>query len=142
MAGTDPTALVRRYVEEVWNRGNLDRADELVAAAFVADHPAAPAPLRGPAGLRQIVHLFRTAYPDLRLTLLDLDGTRPDRVGVRLTVHGTHTGTLPGASPTGRRLDKTGPASYYLADGKLVADTAAEDMLGMLLARGVVLETH
>ena len=67
--------LVRRYWEEVWNQGNLAVVDELIAADFDG-HPA-PSDAdfgRGPAGQKQLVGLYRGAFPDMRMTINDMAG--------------------------------------------------------------------
>lgn len=88
-------ALARRYVEEVWNQGNLALVEEFVSPAFAVRHPAGPGPLHGPAGLVRIVHLFRMTHPDLRLVIAELV-VRGDRVEMRMTLHATHSGAVPG----------------------------------------------
>ena len=69
MAGEDPKAVVRRELEELYGAGNLEVADEIVAADFVGYDPALPEPIRGPAGVKDAVTGYRTAFPDLRLTI-------------------------------------------------------------------------
>ena len=45
-------ALVRRFVEEVYNRGNLDAADELLAPDYV-DHTVPSGKYAGREGLKR-----------------------------------------------------------------------------------------
>jgi len=76
--------LVRRYWEEVWNNGNLAVVDELIATDFDG-HPLTGEPDfgRGLAGQKQLVGMYRTAFPDLHMTIEDLTA-EGDRIAVRL----------------------------------------------------------
>jgi hypothetical protein len=56
-------ALVLRFLEEVWNRGNLDVIDERIAPEFVQHDPAAPEEMRGPADARRYVQMNRSTFP-------------------------------------------------------------------------------
>src|SRR5262245_48308114 len=91
---TTNIAAVRRTFEELFMRGNLALADELVTADFV-NHDAPPGTPSGPEGLRRVVVMLRAAFPDLRYTIDDAIAAG-DRVAVRVTLHGTHLGPLPG----------------------------------------------
>ena len=93
-------ALTRRLVEEVWNQEDLAAADELVDGSFV-DNVTRPATPIGLDGYKQTVTMFRTAFPDLNLTIDDQIG-EGDKVAVLWTAHGTHKGELMGIAPTGR----------------------------------------
>ncbi len=65
---TDNKTLVRQLTEEVWNTGNLDQVDQLVANNLVSHDPNLPI-ANGPQGLKQHVKQIRTAFPDLRVTI-------------------------------------------------------------------------
>jgi ketosteroid isomerase-like protein len=88
MSTEQNTTLVRRYWEEVWNNGNLAVVDELIATDFDG-HPLPGEPDfgRGPAGQNQLVGMYRTAFPDLRMTIEDLtaEGDRVAEVEAALT---------------------------------------------------------
>ena len=43
-------ALMRRMVEEILNRGNLEAADEIFVPDYVLHDPASPEEIRGPEG--------------------------------------------------------------------------------------------
>jgi predicted ester cyclase len=79
-------AIIRRLVEEVWNRTNLDAAEELFAAGF-----SRHGQVLGPAGVKALLARLSAALPDLHYTIADLlaDG---DKVIVRYSSRGTYTG--------------------------------------------------
>ena len=62
-------ALIRRFYEEVWGRGNLEAADDIFAADYVRHDLRPGNPLPGPAGQKQIAADFRAAFPDLQMTI-------------------------------------------------------------------------
>ena len=88
--GPDGSTLARRYFEEVWNRGQVDVLDELLAPEYVNPTPSFGNPPPGPNGLKPIVLAMRRAFPDLHFTIEDVVVT-PDAVAVRTTMTGTHT---------------------------------------------------
>ncbi|MCL4466417.1 MAG: ester cyclase [Chloroflexi bacterium] len=140
MPAEDNKALVRRLVEEVWNRGNLAAIDELVALSHVRHIPA-PDP-QGPQGYKQWVTRTRTAFPDFHFTIEDLVA-EGDRVMVRGTWRGTLQGELqtPWGStipPTGRKLVCKRFSCYRLASGKLLEEWALQDWVGVLQQVGTL----
>jgi predicted SnoaL-like aldol condensation-catalyzing enzyme len=62
-------AIVRRAVERVWNRGELEMADGLFASAYVNHGGLIPDLVRGPEAIKISVALFRTAFPELHITI-------------------------------------------------------------------------
>src|SRR5581483_5722873 len=58
--------IVRRYWEEVWNQGNFAVMDELLASDFDRHPTPSDADFgHGPAGQKQLVGMYRTAFPDM-----------------------------------------------------------------------------
>jgi steroid delta-isomerase-like uncharacterized protein len=129
--------IVRRYWEEVW-KGNLAVVDELIAADFDG-HPAPSDPDfgRGPAGQKQLIGLYRGAFPDMRMTIDDMVADE-DRVVLRWTAHGTNTGEMMGMPATGKPATVTGIVFNRLAGGKIVEGWGNFDALGMLQQLGVI----
>ena len=96
MAEAHNTVLVRRSVEEIWNRGELDVADVLFAADYI-NHAGLIADLvRGPEAIKISVAIYRIAFPDLHITIDALTAKR-DAVLLRWTARrSTVPGTLAG----------------------------------------------
>ena len=84
-------ALLRRLYEELFNRGNLNVVDELIAPDAV-EHEEAPG-LEGTAQelAKQFVTMLRTGFPDLRATVEDMIA-EGDKVVAHITLKGTHQG--------------------------------------------------
>jgi steroid delta-isomerase-like uncharacterized protein len=133
---TDNVALVRRYIEEIWNKGNLSVLGELVSDRYVATEPMV-GELRGLDALRQHVQGFRTAFPDLRVTIDEI-GLSGDRVFTRWTARGTHRGTFLGVAPTQNTGEVTGITVDHIASGKIVGHHESYDTLALLQTVGAV----
>jgi steroid delta-isomerase-like uncharacterized protein len=129
-------AVVRRYFEEILGTGRLDLLNELVAPEYV-DHTARPGRASGTAGVREVVVLFHTAFPDLVVTLEDTL-TEQDRVATRFTIRGTQTGPFAGLPPTGRQVVITGIAISRVAGGRIAEQWDQADMLGLLQQLGAL----
>src|SRR5690349_23162152 len=96
----DLKELTRTYVDQVWNRGKLEVVEELVAPGCITHDPAAPGgQFTGPEGLKQLVAMYRTAFPDTQFELQDLI-EEGDKVAARIAASGTHKGELMGIAPT------------------------------------------
>lgn len=124
--------VLRRFTEEIWNKGKLDQLDEFVAPNHM-NHPAASAPDLGQ-GIQaqgQLVSLYRTAFPDAKLTIED-QIAEGDRVVTRWTATGTHRGELFGMPATGKPVKVTGIFIDRLADGKIAESWGEYDALGMM----------
>lgn len=96
----DGATLVRRAIEEIWNRGELDLADQLFAPGYVNHGGLVPDLVRGPEAIKVSVAVLRTAFPDLRIDIADLIGAH-DTVAVRWVARGAGTGTSPPDALTG-----------------------------------------
>jgi steroid delta-isomerase-like uncharacterized protein len=132
------TALVRRWIKEVWSKGNLDAVDELVAPSYANHDPVAPMPESGREGLKKHVTEYRAAFPDLTFTIDDVLA-EGHKVTVRWTAHGTHEGTLLGnIQPTGKEVTMTGTSILRIAGGKVAEQWVHWDALGMMQQLGVV----
>jgi steroid delta-isomerase-like uncharacterized protein len=128
-------ALVRRGIEEVYNRGNLASVDEFAASDFVIHLPSED--INGPAGAKRYVAALRAAFPDLHITIED-QIAEGDRVVTRWTARGTHAGEFQGIPPTGKRGSMTGIDIDRVADGKVVECWVNSDDLGLLQQLGVI----
>jgi len=129
----------RRLVEEVWNKGNLPVADELLAATYVDHDPSTPDVGRGPESEKRKATLYRTAFPDFRLTIEDLIAAE-ETVTARWSCRGTHTGDLRGIAPTGKQFNISGISIARFASGKMVEGWVNWDALGLMQQLGVVPE--
>ena len=111
-------ALVRRYVEEVHNKGNLAVVDELIGPRFVALSQAGPWEL-GPAEMKQFVAQRRTAIPDFRATIDEMIA-EGDKVVVRGHDEGTQMGEYMGFAPSGKTFNISWIDIFRIENGQIV----------------------
>ena len=131
----DNRALVGRFVEEAFNRGNLDVANEIYASGFVSYESAGPVE-RSPEYVKGFVKGYRDAFPDGRATV-EAVISESDRVAYRWSFRGTHEGELMGIPPTGERVTITGITVDRLSGGKIEEEWNIFDQLGLLRQLGV-----
>lgn len=129
------TTMMRRIIEEVWNRGNFALVDELVAVDNVGHMP--PNENHGPEAYKQYFAMLRAAFPDIHFTIED-QIAEGDRVVTRWSARATHKGAYQGIPPTGRQGVVTGITIYRLANGKFVEGWTNLDELGMLRQLGIL----
>ena len=135
-------ALVRRYFEEVWDKGNLDVAEELLTTTFVRYGPTGTeGVVRGLEAFKHLVSMYRSAFPDLRIPIEDLIG-EGDRVVIRWTARGTHQGELMGNAPTGNQLSVTGILIGRVSGGKIEEEWVDYDTLNLMEQIGAVSESE
>jgi steroid delta-isomerase-like uncharacterized protein len=127
--------VVRRYYEEVLNKGDLDALDELAALDY-EEHDPLPGQGTGRAGLRDRVAMLEQGFhPQFTIEDLVAEG---DRVVVRWTNSGTHVGEFMGIPPTERTFTIAGIDVHRLQDGKMAEHWHVVDQLAMLLQLGVI----
>ena len=128
--------VVRRFTDEVWNKGNLDFIDEVVAPEYHGWDPTT-GDIQGPAALRDIVQMYRSAFPNMEMTI-DLIVSDGDWVITKWTARGTNTGELMGMPATGKDATVSGIQMERIVGGKFVESHGIFDALGMLQQMGVV----
>ena len=116
--------IVRRFSDELWGQGNLGAGDQLLAVDLIEHNPL-PGQAPGREGHKQVVALFRSAFPDLHVVTEDLV-EEGDRVALRWKAEGTHRGDLMGLAPTGKRVTLTGIEILRINGGTIV-ERWAED---------------
>jgi steroid delta-isomerase-like uncharacterized protein len=131
-------AIIRRFVEEAFNEGNLDVADEVYAPDFVSHESTGPVG-RDPEYVKQFVGTYRGAFPDGHTTFEDVIA-EGDRVAYRWSFRGTHRGELMGIPPTGKEVTITGITVERISGGRIEEEWNNFDRLGLLRQLGVVQE--
>ncbi len=137
-------ANYHRFIEEVWNKGNLDVVAEIASPEVIFHSPPGTRP--GWEGMKQVVASFRAAFPDVRLIVEDQIAEK-DRTVARLTIAGTHRGPfrsrLKTLLPTGKTIRvQVIDIFRHDANGKLAECWSGFDMLGMLQQLGAIPATE
>jgi steroid delta-isomerase-like uncharacterized protein len=131
-------AIVKRIVQEIWNGGNLDLADELISPDYVDNVAGSGTPV-GPEGFKGAVNGVRDAFPDFVITINDMI-SEGDKVALVWTFIGTHKGELMGIEPTEKLIEFDGIYLYRFKDGKLVERSGNRNMFKLLRQLGAIPE--
>ena len=133
-------AIVHRFVDEVCNERKLAIADQLFTADHVYHDPSIPDAGRGPAGMKQVVSTYQTAFPDAHWAVEDVLAAEKDIVVTRWRGRGTHKLELQGIPATGKKVDVAGIYIQRLVNNQIAETWVVWDTLGMLQQLGVVPE--
>jgi len=134
MSNETNKAIIRRVFDEIVNNGNLGVADELIGPAYV--NHGVPVPATGPEALKMAVGLFRTAFPDIHVTLEQVVA-EGDRVATHGYFTGTHKGDFNGIPPTGKSIKVAYVDLWRLENGKAAENWVQMDMMGLVQQLGV-----
>jgi steroid delta-isomerase-like uncharacterized protein len=132
MTPLDNISLMRRWYREVWREGNDNTIRELLAPnARLWGQIGPDQEIRGPEGFLSFAQRIRDAFPDTDLVVEDAFAVG-DKVAVRWTATGTHSGDGLGIPATGKRIRITGITIARIENGKVVEGWDNWDRLGML----------
>ena len=131
-------AIVRRYVEAVWNQGNLALADEMLSQDYI-HHDFISPDVHGVEAMKQYVAQMREAFPDTVWVIDDLIA-EGDKVVMRFTGTGTHQGEIMGIVPEGKPIMVQGTAITRMENGKLAEAWDHWDALGLMRQIGAIPE--
>jgi predicted ester cyclase len=84
-----------------------------------------------------VLRWLRGAFADLSYEIRDAFGDG-DRVAVRLTTTGTHTGEFQGMPPTGRQFQIEAIHIFRIQDGKVAEHWAKRDDVGLASQLGLL----
>ncbi len=129
-------SLVRRYVEQVLNQGNLNVLDEFLSPNYKRYLSPIAAPL-GPELQRQRLAGLRAAFPDVHLAIDDITA-EGERLTVCMTLRGTHRGTFQGIAPTGKPVMVFAFDIVRIENGKFVEHWGGPDTMNLLQQLGAV----
>jgi steroid delta-isomerase-like uncharacterized protein len=137
MSAEENKAISRRFQEgmaDAVHTGNFDALSETAHSDAALDTPGMPATIEG---MKQALPAFRTAFPDMRLTLGEMiaDG---DTVAYRATWTATHSGDFMGIPATGKRVTITGTYIDQIVNGKIARHEGDWDQLGLLQQLGAL----
>jgi steroid delta-isomerase-like uncharacterized protein len=131
--------FIRRWFEEVWNQGRVEAIDEMFAADGVAHGLSGDKdnPVRGTAGFKAFHESFRGAFPDIKVTVLDIV-TEGDKVAALCEVRATHTGGTLGFAATHKPVEITGMTICRIRDGKIAEASNVFDFLTLYRQLGAI----
>jgi predicted ester cyclase len=128
MTTPDDNLRVCRRLTELVNARLYDRMDELFLPDFVDHNPA-----WGAAGLADLKTVLQGAHAALGMSIAYNDiFAAGDKVVVRITLSGRHTGPFLGFPPTGKDVSWTSIEIFRLAGGKIAERWVQADVAGLM----------
>ena len=125
--------LVRRFIDEVFLKGDFGAVDELLADDFVPHTWGKVG--GGKAELKAAIERVSAGLSDPSMTIDDMIA-EDDRVVVRLTSHATQTGEFMGMPPSGKSYTIDEIHIFRLRDGKVTEHWHQADFMGMMRQLG------
>lgn len=138
MAIEQDKALIRRFIEELFNQGNLDIVGEIFAPDFVEREQLPPGLPEGREGVKVLTGMLRNAFPDFKATIEDILA-EGDKVVIRMTWSGTHTGgEFMGIPATGKKVSFGVIDIIRISGGKVVEHWGQMDSMLMMQQLGAI----
>jgi len=127
--------MVKRIFNEALNQRKFEVVDEILHPDYV--NHTFPAPAKGPAGFRQIITMFDSAFPDMKITVEDTieEGNKVATWGYWT---GTHKGDFQGIPATGKNVKIGYIDTWKIKDGKLHENWVQMDIAGLMQQLGVI----
>jgi steroid delta-isomerase-like uncharacterized protein len=131
--GEQLKTLVRRWIEQGFNRRDLSVVDELFASEVIVNGQRVSR-----AAVKQSMNRFITAFPDLHVTITDIVA-EGDKVAIWYSVQGTQTGDFEGIRATRKQVRWSGADLFRIEKGKIAECRFVDDSLGLLRQLGATL---
>jgi steroid delta-isomerase-like uncharacterized protein len=135
MSGAN-VAVIRRFYDELWNRGDLALAHEILAPD-IRFRGSLGTTIEGLAAFIRYAEQTRAAFPDWHNRIDELIAA-DERVVARMTWTGTHRGEFLGIPPTGRTVTYVGVAIFQVREGKIQNGWVVGDTQELWRALGVL----
>jgi steroid delta-isomerase-like uncharacterized protein len=128
--------VIRAFIQDVLNQGRLERTDDLVKEDFVELDPL-PGQQQGREGLKAIIHVLRTAFPDMHWVVKEMVA-EGEKVVTRFVWTGTHRGAFLSIPATGRSVEVKGVVIDRLEDGKMADSRILMDTMSLMQQLGAI----
>jgi len=132
-----PEALIKTFIEEAFNKGNLLILGDIVHPQYQYSSPDSQ--LTGIDELKAFIQGFRSAFPDLNLEIDNLIACG-EQTSTGFTLRGTHEGDFMGIPATHKPVEVQGIVMTKFKDNKIIEDWEILDNLSFLQQLGVVPE--
>lgn len=128
--------LVKTFVNEVINKGNIDKVDELWATNLKWHYSETT--INGITNYKQSLRAsIGTAFQNMRLDIIDIVSDR-DKVVLYFTNSGLNTGSFNGMPPTNKSAKWHGMGIYRISNNKIAEAWFSEDILSMYNQLGLL----
>jgi predicted ester cyclase len=132
---TETNKSVIRNLLLAFEKGDTQNVDKYFAPSWVNHDPSLP-PMQGLEGAKQLIDLW-SAFSDRKVNIED-SVAEGDKVALRFSITGKHTGVMMGIAPTGKTIHITASGIFKIVDGKATDNWVNFDALGLLQQLGAV----
>jgi len=130
-----PEVLIRTFIDEAFNKGNLSILEDVIHTEYKYLSPDGQ--LEGIGQLTEFIQAFRKAFPDLNLEIDDLFAS-DDRSCTAFTLRGTQENDFMGIPATQKSVEVRGMVMSRFKDNKISEDWEILDNLSFFQQLGVV----
>ena len=131
--------IVRNFYTRVFEGGDFDYMDENMAPDFKEHEEFPPGFPEGIEGVKALIKEFRTGFPDLKANIEDIF-TSGDKVTVRATLTGTHTGAFMNIPASGKQINVSVIDILRFEGEKAAEHWGITDNMAMMTQIGVIPE--
>ena len=138
MRTSDNKEIIRRFLEEIENTGDVTNIQEFIAQDYTEVFEG----VRHQIGIQGAIdHVLgvRKVYPDLKLTI-ENQISEGEWVVTTYSVTGTFENEWFGMKPTGKPITYTGVNVDRIRNGKIIEHGGAANLLNPLLNAGVIIK--
>jgi steroid delta-isomerase-like uncharacterized protein len=133
---TENKEIARRFMEECWNQGKLDKVGELVSNDCRYHDPVFPNLTAGAENLKQHISSCRSGFPDLTFSIDDSIAER-NEVVLHWTCRGTHKAQFLGLPATNRKATVSGTSIFRMENGKISEEWSDWNLLTLMEQLGI-----
>ena len=131
---------LKRFYDEVVNKGKVDLFDELLSENFI-EHEELPTMAKGREGVKEFFKMYRGAFPDLKFTVNDMTA-KGDKVWAYITITGTQKGPFMDMPASGKKIEIKGFDLLRFSNGKAVEHWGVTDTAAMMQQLGAMPAEH
>lgn len=136
MPATQFRSPIYRILEEAFNQGKMAVVAEVVTPDHFAHNAFGSVP-NAPQGLKWLIAMYRTAFPDLHCTVEE-EIREDDKFAYLWTMCGTHKGLFLGNPPTGKQMQTQGIIFARFEKEKIMEYQILIDQFGLLQQLGII----
>jgi len=135
MSTEENKAIEQRYIEEVWNKGNVALINEFLTSDSVWHGPGG-AERKGTESIKQLALELRSTFPDLYFTV-EAMVAEGDIIMYRYTARGTFAGKFMGIAPTGNKVTWIGFMQDRFEGSRIAESWETGNMLELYQQMGI-----
>ncbi|MHB1020907.1 MAG: ester cyclase [Acidobacteriaceae bacterium] len=128
--------IVRKFMDECWNQGKLERVRDLVSDKCHHHDPVFPTLSPGAENLKRHIEVCRSGFPDLNFRIDDTIAER-NEVVIHWSARGTHKGQFLGMAPTNHKTTVSGTSIFRIENGKIAEQWTDWNVMSLMEQLGV-----